>query len=150
MSQQLLEKFKAIQEMCNNAISELQNTQQEEHPEKPKSTLAATYEEVAEAVSPKYTISILGGSVYDTTYYPYAIPTEAAAKQARAYIQIKNLEAYCAVKFPGKRNCTVDAADTGGLFLMECTYATIKVTREAADWIIKNHPEPFLIFFGVK
>ena len=80
----------------------------------------------------------------------YQLPTEAAAKQDRAYIQIKNLEAYCAKKFEGERDCCVDIHSDGSLVVIEYPYGIIKVTSEAAEWLIANHPEPFLVFFGVK
>lgn len=119
------------------------------HPEKPKPALAATYEEVGDVVKPEW-LCTPGGSVVRTFVKPYQLPTEAAAKQGRTYIQIKNLEAYCAEKFEGERECTIDVDDAGNLVSYESVYGVIKVSESAAEWLIKTHPEPFLIFFGVK
>lgn len=119
------------------------------HPEKPKPALAATYGEVVDEVKPLWSCSRAGG-IFKTYTNPYSLPTEAAAKQARAFIEIKNWEAYCAAKFEGERDCCVDIHADGSLISMEYKYGIIKVTREAAEWLIANHPEPFLVFFGVK
>ena len=117
---------------------------------KPKPALAATYSEVVDVVKPKWTCKVNGEFINWPSSDPYQLPTESAAKQDRAYIQIKNLEAYCAAKFEGERDYIIDICSDGKLFPMECTYGIIKVTEKAAEWLIANHPEPFLVFFGVK
>jgi len=120
------------------------------HPEKPKPALAATYEEVVDVVKPKWLCDAHGEINSWSSTDPFQLPTEQAANQHRAFIQIKNLEAYCAEKFEGERECTIDVDDAGNLVSYESVYGVIKVSESAAEWMIKTHPEPFLIFFGVK
>ena len=115
---------------------------------KPKPALAATYDEIVDVVKPKWTCKVNGEFINWPSSDPYQLPTESAAKQDRAYIQIKNLEAYCAAKFPGERDHSISCRSSGELFLHQAAYSIIKVTRKAAEWLIANHPEPFLIFFG--
>lgn len=136
---------------CTPATPEDMQLLPDGHPEKPKPALAATYDEIADVVKPKWAFkSFEGTPVSFDEQDPYQLPTESAAKQTAAFSQIKNLEAYCAVKFDGDRNNIIDVDAEGGLFPVECDYGIIKVTREAANWLIANHPEPFLVFFGVK
>lgn len=120
------------------------------HPEKPKPALAVTYEEVADAVKPEWLCEVDGNINRWNSIDHYQLPTEAAAKQDRAYIQIKNLEAYCADRFEGERDYTLFVNCDMNLRYEEVDYAPFHFTREAAEWIIANHPEPFLVFFGVK
>lgn len=111
--------------------------------------LATTYEEVAEAVKPTW-ICACNGKVFETEDDHYQLPTKQSAKQDKAFIQIKNLEAYCAANFEGDRNYVIDVRISGTMSYYEFPYGIIKITEEAAEWLIENHPEPFLIFFGVK
>ncbi|MEY2702602.1 MAG: hypothetical protein RLY43_1238 [Bacteroidota bacterium] len=110
--------------------------------------LATTYKEVVEAVKPTWVCDVNGG-IEEISAAPYQLPTEQAAKQELAFIQIKNLEAYCADRFEGEREFVIDAYREGNLRYYTYTYGIIKVTKEAAEWLIANHPYPFLVFFGV-
>lgn len=117
---------------------------------KPKPALAATYEEVVDVVKPKwycmYDLDLIEYEYYDKGQ----LPTEAAAKQDAAFRQIKNLEAYCAVRFDVEREYSVTVLNNGKLVIEKCMYGFIRVSSKAAEWLIANHPEPFLVFFGVK
>jgi len=119
------------------------------HPEKPKPALAATYEEVVEVVQPMWLMCSNGDFEYSYKE-PYHLPNETSAKQSAAYIQIKNLEAYCADRFEGDKDCTIDVDDAGNLVCYDSVYGSIKVSFKAGQWLIENHPEPFLVFFVVK
>ena len=120
------------------------------HPEKPKPALAATYEEVVNVVKPEWVIGCKSPDAWKTSPDPYQLPTEQAANQHRAFIQIKNLEAYCAVKFEGNMAHTIEIPVASILIHVVKANAPFKFTKEAAEWLIANHPEPFLVFFGVK
>ena len=135
---------------CTPATPEDMQLLPDGHPEKPKPALAATYDEIADVVKPKWAFkSFEGTPVSFDEQDPYQLPTESAAKQTAAFSQIKNLEAYCAAKFEGERDYSVIYV-CNRLRVNHTDYDYIKVTKEAAEWLIANHPEPFLVFFGVK
>lgn len=115
----------------------------------PKPKLATTYDEVVEAVKPLWVCDVYGSIIKYTTPDHYQLHTEQAAKQDRSFIQIKNLEAYCADMFVGERNCIVDITENGELVCYASEYGLIKVAYNAGEWLIAKHPEPFLVFFGV-
>lgn len=137
--EQLLKDAKEVTAKMREALAQMD-----------KPSIAATYEKVIDVVKPKSVCYDSGNLGVMPSYGKYFLPSKSAAKQDRAFIQIKNLEAYCAAKFPGERDHIIDIYSNGELCSMECTYGIIKVTREAAEWLIANHSEPFLVFFGVK
>ena len=140
--QKLLTEAQELTIKMREALRHLPNYQ-------PKPKLATNYEEVVEAVKPSW-VCCADGSFAKAGIKSFYIPTEAAAKQSRAFTQIKNLEAYCAERFEGERDYTVFLNCDMNLRYQEVDYAPFHFTRDAAEWLIANHTEPFLVFYGVK
>ena len=139
--QQLLTEAQELTSKMREALRHLPDYQS-------KTKLATNYNEVVEDVKPRW-LCACSGEIFETSYDPCQLPTEAAAKQSRAFIQIKNLEAYCAERFEGEMHCSIIVLN-GNLCKDYKKHAPFKFTREAAEWLIANHHEPFLVFYGVK
>jgi len=115
----------------------------------PQPKLATTYKEVVEAVKPLFVVYCNGETGNNNTPDPYQLPTEAAAKQAAAFTQIKNLEAYCADRFEGERKWTI-VIDDGYVLLGLFNSAPFKFKKEAAEFVMKHFPEIFKQYYGVE
>lgn len=115
----------------------------------PKPKLATTYEEVVAAVKPTW-VCCADGSFVKARIKPFYIPNEQAAKQDRAFIQIKNLEAYCAGKFEGERRYVINISFSGSLIKYPSNHAPFHFSKEAADFVMEHFPEVFKIYYGVK
>ena len=114
----------------------------------PQPKLATTYDEVVEEVKPLWVCDVFG-DIEETYYDPYQLPTKSAARQDAAFIKIKNLEAYCADRFEGEMHCSIIVLK-GNLCKDYRKHAPFHFSKEAGEWLIENHPEPFLVFYGVK
>lgn len=139
--QQLLTEAEQVTAKMREALLHLPDYQ-------PQPKLATTYEEVVEAVKPIWMCMVSGSIVRCTSPDHYQLPTKSAANQDKAFIQIKNLEAYCADRFDGERECTVVSRNK----VLLVSYAVdppFKFTKEASDFVIQHFPEIFKTYYGV-
>lgn len=139
--QQLLTEAEQVTAKMREALRHLPDYQ-------PQPKLATTYKEVAEAVRPRLVCDV-NGCITDYGVYNYALPNKQAFKQDRAFIQIKNLEAYCANRFEGEMHCSIIVLN-GNLCKDYKKHAPFHFSKEAADFVIQHFPEIFKTYYGVK